>query len=82
MISENDILEFSIELNTEWGYMANMPMTWWDSDENNVSCIKRKNGVTMNIRGRKNDVLQWLFNMARDGAPLGYPQKNWRYILK
>lgn len=63
----NERLKITIVLNTRDGIMANMPRTWWDDDQNHISVVQHSGSIQIEINGEKKTVLQWLFNLARDG---------------
>jgi hypothetical protein len=72
----DEILELSFEINTRRGIGINLPVEWWDSDENNYSVIERESGqVTINVKAHKVVILKWLFNLGKDGRYVIYPHK-------
>lgn len=63
----NERLKITIVLNTRSGIMANMPRSWWDDDQNHISIGHYSGSVQVEIDGEKKTVLQWLFNLGKDG---------------
>jgi hypothetical protein len=74
-----DVLELSFNLNTRSGIMANMPLQWYDSEDNHLAVIERTGHdgyISINVTGSKDVILKWLFNLAQDGRyKLVFPPK-------
>lgn len=64
-----DILEFTIELNTNVGIMLCMPVAWWNTEANEIRIIQRDKyrSVSVYVKGDKVVLQQWLMNLGKDG---------------